>query len=246
MARRLSLLWKPLDLTLPRGVSGFDIVQTEVHSLKLINVSPSVPASQIASTQVGIETEADSFIVSAEPSQVRSTSSSSLSSDDPSSPPTYTFPIDTKIALATVYRLSGTLVVRFFHRTGSLKKKSVTWAIGVLQQAQLPDGTLFAVGCPVYRTADVSQAIAWAFSQGERAMEDAQKNEVGTAMMEVFLRPGLGKAHLPLLKSNKRLANVEEGEFPVLSSSCSLDASSKLGSLPPFLPSPSHLRSRGP
>jgi len=182
-------------LTLPLGVSGFDIVQTEIHSLKLINVSPLV-ASKLPSTIVGLETEADSRIISPESGEAASTSSLAESSDAPSS---YTWNLESKIPLATIYRLSGTFVVRFFQRTGSLKKKNVTWGIGLLQQAQLPDGELVTVGVPIYGTSDVSQALAWAFGQGENAREDAQANEVGTGVLSVFLRPGLGKVSLSIL-----------------------------------------------
>lgn len=182
-------------MTLPLGVSGFDIVQTEIHTLKLINVSPLV-ASKLPSTIVGLETEADSRIISPESGVAASTSSLAESSDAPSS---YTWNLESKISLATIYRLSGTLVVRFFQRTGSLKKKNVTWGIGLLQQAQLPDGELVTVGVPIYGTSDVSQALAWAFGQGENAREDAQANEVGTGVLSVFLRPGLGKVSLSIL-----------------------------------------------
>ena len=191
----MSLLWKPLDISLPKGISGFDIVQTEVHSLKLINIAPDY-ALNIGTTLVNLEPEADSHLLGQDQAIGLGSNTSLPGTSNPtasiSTDSSYTWRLDNKIALAALYRLSGALVIRFFHRTGSIKKKNTTWGIGLLRQVDVPDGETCTVGVPVFATGDMSQAMSWAFSQGE-ARERAKENEVGTVVMTIFIRPGIGK-----------------------------------------------------
>lgn len=205
--RRLSLLWKPIDIDLPRGVSGFDLVTAQVHSLRVVNLS-SLVSSLVPTTSVSLETESDVRLVGEKAGSADLVSSPQPSTDvfdrdddDTASfvsgihPTDLTWPFaeGEHISLAARYRLSTLLVIRFFTRTGTIKKRRTVWGIALVKLADVPDAERIEVGVPIYATEDLNEAMAWSFCQGGRAENTAQSKEVGSVELGLYIKPGIGK-----------------------------------------------------
>ncbi|CED82208.1 Ca2-dependent lipid-binding protein CLB1/vesicle protein vp115/Granuphilin A, contains C2 domain [Phaffia rhodozyma] len=219
---RLSLLWKPIDISLPKGISGFDIVSAEIHSVKAIDLS-NVPSEHIASSSVTIDTESDSKTISSDPYATSSSAASestnanesrrrSGSANSAIASGTYAWEIQQPpLLLAVCYRLSTSMIIRFSNKQGSIKRKTTTWGIGVLRLVDVPDGVLMNVAIPIFATSDPAEAILWAFSKDARN-ETNRAKEIGVILLGISLRPGLGKAHQHLLKKDRSLNLVHEAK----------------------------------
>lgn len=200
------------------------MASVEIFSLRLGDYHSSLSAD-FESLSVALETESDASLIepsssaprspskpSASPSRSSfSNSRSSLSAPSSRRSDGLAFSLaSVPVSLAVRYRSTTSLVIRFFTKEGTIKKKNVTRGIGLLRLADIPDGVRFEVGVPVWPTADLGVAMECAFGEaGERARP---LKEIGTAVLEVRLQPGLSKAHSSLARRDARVASVVEGQ----------------------------------
>ncbi|WWD03589.1 hypothetical protein V865_001643 [Kwoniella europaea PYCC6329] len=148
---RISLLWKPLDMELPRGISGYEVATFRLKGLSFNSLGVG-PQSE-KGLSVILSTDSDRYELSTSSGEV-----SSSSTDTPTSARTsleriqspskvsldeeieMEFDLSFKhVRLAIMYRHSCSLLVTLIQRSSVLKKKRVM-GIGVVNLRKMLDG----------------------------------------------------------------------------------------------------------
>lgn len=134
---RMSFLWKAIDIDLPRGISGYDIVSVSIRSIRALELAPSVSSDTLRATSVTFETESDSQTVSG--AIADSATDLALQQDDRQSlrssrsgnsgAKVFAWEMPSPVVLAVKYRLSTFLVVKFFVRLSRARcSRMAQWA----------------------------------------------------------------------------------------------------------------------
>nr|XP_018261000.1 uncharacterized protein I303_06717 [Kwoniella dejecticola CBS 10117]OBR83158.1 hypothetical protein I303_06717 [Kwoniella dejecticola CBS 10117] len=168
---RISLLWKPLDMSIPRGPSEYEVATFRLKSLsfnslgvveKGLSVLLSTDSDRYELNTSSQETSSSATPTSARTSLERlqrsslsSPSKSSLVADEELD---IEFDLSSKqIRLAIMYRHSCSLVITLLHRSSVLKKKRIM-GMGVVRLSKMNDG-LSESKIGIWATEDVEKVI---------------------------------------------------------------------------------------
>ncbi|OCF61231.1 hypothetical protein L486_00877 [Kwoniella mangroviensis CBS 10435] len=148
---RISLLWKPLDMELPRGISGYEVATFRLKGLAFSSLGIG-PQSEKGLTVI-LSTDSDKYELSTSSDQVSSSTTNTPTSARTSleriqSPSKVSldeeiemeFDLSSKhVRLAMMYRHSCSLLVTLIQRSSVLKKKRIM-GIGVVNLRKMLDG----------------------------------------------------------------------------------------------------------
>ncbi|CAK9786018.1 hypothetical protein CC85DRAFT_285706 [Cutaneotrichosporon oleaginosum] len=172
---RISLLFKPIDIKLPRGVSSYEACTFDIASLQTTDLSealgkmPTLVIESEYDQAVFQPPDEEGYVEDDEgdggsrprSSTITSTNTKRLS-DRPYTMPhadgaTVEWELPQPVRLAVQYRHSCSMVLSFVTRR-VLKKKRVH-AVGVLPLANVPDDELTRRTVPIFATASVRDAV---------------------------------------------------------------------------------------
>jgi len=226
---RISLLWKPIDISLPPGVSGYEIATLEVLSMSATDVGKHTERN----LSVTIETETDKFTLAFPvPGDDIDGHRSSLSINSMMPPATTPSSIKTNdlteleweitkpIRLAVEYRHSCSVLVSFVTRSSVLKKKRVI-GLATIRLNDCPDGEECHQTVPIFATAEVKEAMHAAVQyhalrnggESRQAATHAQDDEaklIGFVSLSFVIHPGVSRAHRKMCKRDLRFKNAYE------------------------------------
>ncbi|WVR07786.1 hypothetical protein IAU60_004829 [Kwoniella sp. DSM 27419] len=221
---RLSLLWKPLDMSVPRGVSGFEVAALRLRSFSFVSIGAGLGTDRAVS--VVLQTDADKYELSSvdagEPSPASAAAASASrnsfqSQRDQVDSPSRSiaaediemeFDLSPKhVRLAISYRHSCSLVITFVSRSTVLKKKKVL-GMGVVRLPQMKDGE-GSIRVGVWGTTDVARVmrVQDAMDRTERAEagNDGDDREEGVAGLHI-MSPSLPSSPGLEVGAEKRLS----------------------------------------
>ncbi|OCF32225.1 hypothetical protein I316_06139 [Kwoniella heveanensis BCC8398] len=158
---RISLLWKPVDMSLSHGLSGYEASTLRLRSFSFSSLGIGLGTDK--SISVLLHTDADKYELRAgdvdEPGSTTSNNGRPRSGTGSTSEEIeMEFDLSPRhVRLAMMYRHSCSLVITFITRSSVLKKKKVL-GVGVVRLAQMDDGEGEArVG--IYGTTDVEKVL---------------------------------------------------------------------------------------
>ncbi|WWC91590.1 uncharacterized protein L201_006536 [Kwoniella dendrophila CBS 6074] len=144
---RISLLWKPLDMSLPRGFSGYEVATFRLKALSFNSLG--IGLTNDKGLSVLLSTDSDKYELDTSPEQLSSTPASARTSleklNSPSRPSLdeeleLEFDLSSKhIRLAIMYRHSCSLLITLVQRSSVLKKKRIM-GMGVVRLGNMIDG----------------------------------------------------------------------------------------------------------
>nr|XP_019044279.1 hypothetical protein I302_07563 [Kwoniella bestiolae CBS 10118]OCF23209.1 hypothetical protein I302_07563 [Kwoniella bestiolae CBS 10118] len=146
---RISLLWKPLDMTLPRGISGYEVSTFRLKGLSFRSLG--IGGTSEKGFSVVLSTDSDKYELGTSSDEVSSSSTptSARTSLERLNSPSRTsldeeieleFDLSTKsVRLAIMYRHSCSILITLVQRSSVLKKKRVM-GMGVVNLRGVVDG----------------------------------------------------------------------------------------------------------
>ncbi|ORY26686.1 hypothetical protein BCR39DRAFT_540429 [Naematelia encephala] len=215
---RLSLLWKPLDMQLPRGISGYEAATFEIRALASTDLGRQIEKG----ISLVIETETDKYkLVSSFEGQSSTASTVSFHSAGPRSSLSFDehtevdWDIQKPIRLAVEWRHSCSVLFSFITRAGVLKKKKIV-GLATTRLDYCPDNQLIERTIPVFATTEVKEVMKahynWSAAQRDRdrAHYSSDAKLIGFINLSFVVRPGVSRAHRKLVKKNLRFRHVYE------------------------------------
>lgn len=234
---RLSLLFKPLDIRLPKGISTYEVATFEITSLSTTDFSSAFgkppalvietdhdkvilgsPGAGAARDSVDDEPHLADLGHSIAPTDDSASTKSGVSSTRLSAVPTttrVTWDVTKAVRLAVMYRTSGSILFSFVTR-GRIKK-SKYHAIATLRLDDVVDGNQESRVIPVFATSSTRDAIraALVFNQYQRQGDPTTlyKNSsdirmIGFIHISFVLHPGISRAHQKLAKRDLKFRST--------------------------------------
>ncbi|KAJ9118636.1 hypothetical protein QFC22_003856 [Naganishia vaughanmartiniae] len=208
----ISLLFKPLDVKLPKGISGFEVATIKMKRLVVspgMSTLPEKPCVEICSDVDGITFDFGEISLEDESNQAVSPGPSRRqASCEMSSSAACDFVVERqrKRILAVEYRHSCSLVIRVH----SKKKKTSTYGLALLRLADIADNSEVERTLPIYLTDDVNIAAESEYRRLKtlRQSGDNIQSGVPTVTIRFALYTGISRAHKKLIKKDERLRRV--------------------------------------
>ncbi|ORX40705.1 hypothetical protein BD324DRAFT_647623 [Kockovaella imperatae] len=234
---RLSLLFKPIEMTLPSMVSGYEVATLAIKGLTATQFK-GAPSSM----SVVVETETDSYEFcdpeeveedaeavespGVTPSKLEQTASirslpGTKASFDFSSAVDVEWEINKPVRLAVQYRHSCHVVLRFFSKSG-VRRKRKTHGIACIRLDDVPEGVNHEKIAPIFETDDLRLAVKASHEFARDQPDDSSTTSVpdtpglpvsqilGFANLHIKIHPGVSKAHRKLCRKDLRFKKVYE------------------------------------
>lgn len=221
---RLSLLFKPVDIRLPPGISGFEVSTLEIRALASTDLSNSSDKLSMI-----IETEADQCKLNY---PMTGTTQSRISLDsvrtsntfktmlDPNTSSETDWDIGRPIRLAVEYRHSCSILLSFVSKLSVLKRKVI--GLAIIRLNDVADAEIVERTVPIFNTDNVKEAMKASYSyhppHDEGIGDDARSTRrvdspckpIGFVRIKFVLHPGLSRVHKKLCKKDLRFRKIYE------------------------------------
>lgn len=221
---RVSLLFKPIDIPLPRGVSAYDVVTLQVTHLSSTNMLIGGHQPSIV-----IETEYDRLRVpppddvaavstpTSKSSKQKSSQCHSLSR--PASPASASstpsdvaleWKITRPIRLAVMFRHSCSVVLSL--ATARRLKTSKVHALATVRLDDCSDSEEVARTVPVFDTTNIRDAMhaAQAYAAGQHKDEEGQAKLLGFINIHLIIHPGFSRIHRKFTNKDGKIRGAYE------------------------------------
>lgn len=220
---RISLLFKPIDMRLPRGVSSYEACTFDLRSFNTVDLDPLL--SKAAGLR--IETEHDKALLHPpyihRPSHERNNSHNADSNSEESHQLAASHTLDTghleldwhlpkPVRLAVKYRHSCCLL--FSIVTPRRLKRTKVHALAVLRLDDVPDGEETHRVVPVFDTSSVKEAMsansAFLAHQSDPHSASSGIRLIGFIRVNFILHQGVSRAHRKLCRRDFKFRSVYE------------------------------------